>query len=142
MSSDSGLSTLEKLEQIEKLLAEVKIEFKKDSQAKEAEKSECVSTVNTHTNKEDEEETTVSLGVFDSNGREIHYRDEVEFYPTGTTKGGTGLAHSLTRGKDPFLRIKPIFHKSKGNIYTHLEPIKRKPSNVKIVGTSCRTMVV
>ena len=77
----------EKLEQIEKLLAEIKIEVKKDSQAKEAGKTERVPTANTRINKEGEEETTVSLGVFDSEGKEIHYRDEVEFYPTGKTKG-------------------------------------------------------
>ena len=99
-------------------------------------------TLHTRINEEGEEEATVSLGVFDKEGKEIYHRDEVEFYPTGKTKGGTGLADSLTRGKDPFLRIKPIWRKSDGNFYTHVEPIKRKPNNVKIIGTSCRVTIV
>ena len=65
----------------------------------------------------------------------------MEYGPTDKMKGGRGLADSLTKGEDPFLKIKPIWRKSNGNVYTLDGTINRKPRNVEIVDTECRVMI-
>ena len=65
------------------------------------------------------------LGVADKNNRPIYVNDEVVYESTPNTSGGRGLAASLTKGKDPFLRIFPVFHRSTNHTQTHIKPTQK-----------------
>ena len=134
---------LQKIKIIEGLLEEVKVVLE-GSIVTEAEESSPVPTTITRINDEGEEETTISLGVVDSAGNVVYFRDEVKYESTGETEGGMGLVNGITKGSDPFLLIKPVFTKTgenSENVYTHIHTIKRKPHKVTIISTTCRVMI-
>ena len=100
---------IQKIQEIEKLLEEIKLDLQEILGDEEQVKKED--------NNQTREETEVpSLGGF--------YRgDRVKFRPTPTTRGGYGIVKDWTAGVDPFLKIER--ENSSGN-----RIVLRKPHKV------------
>jgi len=82
---------IKKIQQIESLLSELKLELQEVIQDEINCKKEVVE-------EEEVKDEEPSLGG-------IRIGDRVKFLPTNTTRGGYGVVKSWTSGKDPFLRI-------------------------------------
>jgi len=127
-----------KFQEIERLLGELKLDIV-DLQEDNVGKANKTQEDKIQTKKVIKKETTkttkkkVSLGVVDSTGSTIHVGDEVSYQATPSTAAGTGLADSVTRGTDPFLRIKPIHLKTEDKTYTKYSLVQRKPYNVDLI---------
>ena len=132
MSGSTKQELVKKINEIERLLAELKVGVARLGSSK-AEKSQEAQKQKGIKKEDKEPKERVSLGVVDSRGDEIFEGDEVSYEATPSTKAGHGLAHSITRGEDPFLRIKPIYLKKEGKTYTKYQPVLRKPYNVDLI---------
>ena len=132
MSGKTKQELIETVNEIERLLESLKLgiaslEGGKTEKSQQAPRKEGIKK------EVKEPKNRVSLGVVDSRGDTIYEGDEVSYEATPSTSAGFGLAHSITRGGDPFLRIKPIYLKADGKTYTKYQPILRKPYNVDLI---------
>ena len=102
---------LKKIQQIEQLLTELKLEVKEILEDEQSNEVEGYTTQKVKT-----EEPSV---------RGLHVGDRVKFWATPTTRGGYGVITGWTTGKEPFARIER--ENSSGN-----KIILRKPHKISL----------